>query len=117
MGIKISVKTKIRCNGQEYDSVEAMPPELRRAYEEAMAQLKETGGSPPPGEKKLIVNRQVCNSLDELPPEIRQTCQEALGTAPGGSDAGGMGVGVRVVLVAATVALLAAFLTWMIVHH
>ena len=39
MPIKVNVKTRIRHNGQEYDSAEAMPPEARALYERALARL------------------------------------------------------------------------------
>ena len=35
MTTNISVKTKIRVNGQDYGSVNDMPPEVRQAYERA----------------------------------------------------------------------------------
>src|SRR5437762_2550192 len=35
--MKIDVKTKIKYKGQEYSSVEELPPEVRAAYEKAMA--------------------------------------------------------------------------------
>jgi hypothetical protein len=89
--------TKITINGQQYDSPDAMPPEVRRMYEEAMKAL---AGGPSGGSTqvftgqagqlggKLVVNRVVTvnnrtyRSVDELPPGLRQQVEAALsGTA------------------------------------
>ena len=35
--MNISLKTKIRYNGQEYTSPDALPPEIRAVYERALA--------------------------------------------------------------------------------
>jgi 8-oxo-dGTP diphosphatase len=57
MPLKVTVKTKIRFNGQEYTRVEDMPPQVRQAYERAMATLPKGGAeaSTRPG-TKLIFN-------------------------------------------------------------
>ena len=43
MAIKFTFKTKtnIRFNGQDYSSVDQMPPDVRQAYEKVMAGLKD----------------------------------------------------------------------------
>ena len=38
------VSLKIVFNGAEYDSVEAMPPDVRAQYNEVLESLKKTGG-------------------------------------------------------------------------
>ena len=35
--MNITLKTKIRCNGKEYSSVDELPPEIRSLYERAIA--------------------------------------------------------------------------------
>ena len=72
--------TKITVNGQHYDSIDQMPPDVREIYSKAMAALRE------PGTQNLssfitkgIVSRTVKESItyngreyksfDELPPE------------------------------------------------
>ncbi len=39
---------EIVVNGKKYDSVDAMPPDVRRAYEQAVARLAHTGGATQP---------------------------------------------------------------------
>src|SRR5258706_2991223 len=89
--------TKITINGQEYDSPEAMPPDVRTTYEEAMrtagsalASAKNDGktqvftGHAGPFGASVIVNRTIVvndrkyGSVDELPPEMRQLYENAL---------------------------------------
>jgi hypothetical protein len=93
--------TRITVNGQQYDSPEAMPPDVRRMYEEAMRAwgASRAGGSGggtqvftgqvDPLGSGLVVNRIVTvndrtyGSVDELPPEVRKVYEDALaGTSP-----------------------------------
>ena len=93
---------KITINGQQYDSPEAMPPDVRRLYEEAMRTLGpslasgQSGGSTQvfTGQtgrigasvvvnKVITVNNRTYGSVDELPPDVRQLYEDALkGSAP-----------------------------------
>jgi hypothetical protein len=70
--MKINVKTKITYNGQEYSSVEELPPEVRAAYEKAMAK---GGGSV---STKIVFNGQQYASLDQMPTAERQLYEDAL---------------------------------------
>jgi|SRR6185369_3122665 len=94
--------TRITINGQQYDSPEAMPPDVRRTYEGALRTLGPTlaggksGGSTQvfTGQAgdvgaNVVVNRIVTvndrayGSLHELPPEVRKQFEHALeGVAP-----------------------------------
>ena len=94
-------KTRITINGQEYESPEAMPPDVRQRYEEAMRLVgpslanAQSGGSTqvvtsrlgPLGanvDPNLIVNKVVTvndrthGSVNELPPEVRKEYEDAL---------------------------------------
>ena len=93
---------KITINGQQYDSPEAMPPDVRRLYEEAMRTLGpslasgQSGGSTQAftGQtgrigasvvvnRIITVNNRTYGSVDELPPEVRQLYDDAIkGAAP-----------------------------------
>jgi hypothetical protein len=94
---------RITINGQQYDSPEAMPPDVRRMYEEAMRAVgpsmasEQSGGSTQvftgrAGQrmgasvvvnKIITVNDRTYGSVDELPPDLRKLYQEALkGAAP-----------------------------------
>jgi len=89
--------TKITVNGQHYDSPEAMPPDVRRMYEDALravgpslakagsggntqvftGRAGDLGGSVIVN-RTVTVNNQTYGSLDELPPEVRQQFEAAL---------------------------------------
>ena len=70
--MKVNVKTKIKYKGQEYSSVEELPPEVRAAYEKAMA----TGGAS--FSTKIVFNGQEYASLDQMPAAQRQLYEIAL---------------------------------------
>ena len=70
--MKINVKTKIKYKGQEYSSVEELPPEARAAYEKAIA----TGGASV--STKIVFNGQEYASLDLMPAPERQLYEDAL---------------------------------------
>lgn len=85
--------TKIVIDGREYGSLEELPPEARRIYEQTMAHLKQARPgdapavtehlSPAPGvevsrteygpvlSEKIIFNGREYASTEELPPEVR----------------------------------------------
>lgn len=89
--------TKITVNGQHYDSVEAMPPDVRRTYDEAMRTLAASQANAPGGgttqvftrkagdvgacvvvNRTVVVNNRTYGSLDELPPEVRQQLEDIM---------------------------------------
>jgi len=82
---------KIIFNGQEYDSPEAMPAEVRQLYQMAAGLLADRdqngvpdifeGGEAAPTtvvqSTQFIVDGKVYTSLDELPAEARQKYEQA----------------------------------------
>jgi hypothetical protein len=70
--MKINVKTTIKYKGQEYSSVEELPPEVRAVYEKAMA----TGGASV--RTKIVFNGQEYASVDQMPAAVLQLYQDAL---------------------------------------
>jgi hypothetical protein len=91
---------KITINGQHYDSLEAMPPDVRRTYEEAMRALGPalasgqgagstqvlTGQAGGLGGSLIVnrtttVNNRTYGSVDDVPPEVRQQYEAALKAA------------------------------------
>ncbi len=71
---------RINFNGQEYNSPDEMPPQVRQLYERAIASLSQsqqgTLSSPKINIKvktnlRFKYNGQIYNSLDELPPDVR----------------------------------------------
>jgi len=70
--MKVNIKTKIKYNGQEYSSVEELPPEARSAYEKAMA----TGSASL--SKKIVFNGQEYASLEQMPAAQRRLYEDAV---------------------------------------
>ena|SRR5436190_10667446 len=70
--MKVNIKTKIKYNGQEYSSVEELPPEARAAYEKAMA----AGGTSV--STKIVFNRQEYASPEQMLPAERQLYEDAI---------------------------------------
>ena len=88
--------TKITVNGVSYDSVETMPAEARRMYEQALARLPdlarlenqsatemiERGGALVRQRtivrKKFIVNGREYDDLDAMPPDDRQAYDKSM---------------------------------------
>jgi hypothetical protein len=85
---------KIIFNGQEYESVEAMPAEVRQLYEMAnqMFADQDQDGVPDLFEKlpgsastvvthstQFVVDGQVYSNVDELPPEARRKYEQTMG--------------------------------------
>jgi hypothetical protein len=71
---------KITFNGQEYNSPDEMPPQVRQLYERAITSLeqKQPGAASSPKlnikvttNLRFKYNGQVYNSLDELPADVR----------------------------------------------
>lgn len=87
MGVKMTVRTRFKVNGKEYGSLEELPPDIRDAYEKAMATQ---GGSPlavgVSGAGKISFNGREYASLDEMPLEERRVFEGAMAAverAPG----------------------------------
>jgi hypothetical protein len=87
-------RTKITINGQSYESVDQMPPEVRKQYETAMSMLADRDGNGIPdvlegkgeGPKALAsVTRVVVNgktfSAGEVPEQLRREATKLLGDA------------------------------------
>jgi hypothetical protein len=100
------MSSKITVNGVEYGSLEAMPPEARKLYEQAMAQMPELvdrngDGVPDVAQgkggpiqlrttvrKRFVVNGVTYDDESALPPAVRQAFEKAMSAA----NAGGSGV-------------------------
>jgi hypothetical protein len=92
---------RISFNGQEYDSVEAMPPEVRQLFQMAAGLLGDANNNGVPdilegaasgvtstvsSATQIVADGKVYSSVDELPPEARQRFQEAMGRLGAGAD-------------------------------
>lgn len=96
------IHNRITINGQHYDSPEAMPPDVRRMYEQAMRAMALSSASGQPGGStqvftgqagdfgaSMVVNRVIAvndrtyGSVDELPPEMRKLYEDPARSASG----------------------------------
>lgn len=79
-------------DGQTYNNVSEMPPEVRARYEQAMRSLGDedrdgmpdvfTAAAPAPvmsSGMKFVVDGREYNSIDDLPPEARAKYEQAMG--------------------------------------
>ena len=75
--MNITLKTKIQVNGQQYDSPDALPPEIRAAYEQALA-----GGAVPATNRNVktfvSINGQRFSSADEIPAAEKKVYDDAM---------------------------------------
>lgn len=75
---------RIRFNGVEYESVEAMPPDVREAFQSlvnawpgGVADLLQGKGRPQP-QNTYVVGGQSYPSVEALPPEVRRAVEQVL---------------------------------------
>ena len=92
MTTNISVKTKIRVNGQDYASVDDMPPDIRQAYTRALGTMAGTkhGGlldtfgkgiradAQMVSNAKVIFNGQEYGSVEQMPANVRRLYQAVI---------------------------------------
>ena len=69
--VSITLKTKIRYNGQEYASPADLPPDVRVAYEKAL----HDGGV----KKKFVFNGEQFASEEAMPADVRKLCDDVMG--------------------------------------
>lgn len=104
------VSLKIVFNGAEYDSVEAMPPDVRAQYEQVLETLKQTGGDEVLSAlqrassggatfkatyRQIVVDGKKYGSVDEMPADVRRTYEQAVGHLGAGAGPGGPPTSVR----------------------
>ena len=80
------METRIFFNGQQYDSPEAMPPDVRAAYQKVLAQLADTDKNGIPDvlegnrtarnvigvrHSSISINGREYKNLDDMPPPVR----------------------------------------------
>ncbi len=69
--MSITLKGKIRYNGQEYSSPADLPPDVRQAYEKALHEGAVIS-------KKFVVNGQSFTNENQMPADIRKLCDDAM---------------------------------------
>ncbi len=69
--VSITLKSKIRYNGQEYSSPAELPPEVRMAYEKALH-----GGVM---KTKFVINGEQFANEEAMPADVRKLCDDVMG--------------------------------------
>jgi len=75
--VSITLKSKIRYNGQEYSSPAELPPEVRAAYEKAVR--GRTAGYDGAVKKRFVFNGEQFANEDAMPADIRKLCDDVMG--------------------------------------
>ena len=69
--MNFSLNTKIRYNGQEYSSIEELPPEARAAYERTMA-IPGNLVVKPGITARLVINGKTISSVGDMSPTVKK---------------------------------------------
>ena len=87
MNVNVNVKRKFKVNGKEYNSIEEMPPDIRNAFEKAIASKVGKGQpvSPTTMQTKIIFNGTEYQSIDAMPQDVRQLYEKVLKAAETGN--------------------------------
>ena len=86
MNVNVNVKRKFKINGKEYGSIEEMPPDIRNAFEKAMASQAGPGQQANSAmmQTKIIFNGTEYQSIDAMPQDVRQLYEKVLKAAETG---------------------------------
>jgi len=68
--VSVTIKSKIRYNGQEYASPAELPPEIRAAYERALREV--------PTRINFVLNGEHFAQA-EMPANVRRLCDDVMG--------------------------------------
>ena len=93
---------KIVFNGQEYPSLEAMPPEARKAYQQVMGMFADKDGNGVPDvfegrgsdaavieQSSIVVNGKAYPGVEAMPDDVRRIYEQTMGAlAKSGGAAG-----------------------------
>jgi hypothetical protein len=68
--VGVTIKSKIRYNGQEYSSLAALPPEVRAAYERALHDRSV--------KKRFVIDGSQLTSEESMSADLRNLCDDAM---------------------------------------
>ena len=71
LAVSITLKTKIRYNGQEYSSPADLPPDVRLAYEKALREV--------PLKTKFVINGEQFANESGMPADVRKLYDDVMG--------------------------------------
>ena len=88
MKINFDVKRTYKMNGKEYNSLEEMPDDIRKAFEKAVPPSSAPAqGIPSQAQRTTIIfNEREYDSIDAMPREIRQLYEKVLEAAATGAE-------------------------------
>lgn len=89
MNVNINVKKIFKVNGKEYNSIEKMPPDIRNAFEKAMAGQADTV-LPSLTQTKIIFNGIEYKIIDDMPSDVRQLYEKAINAIQSGDIQAGI---------------------------
>jgi hypothetical protein len=68
--VSITLKSKIRYNGQEYSSPAQLPPEIQMAYEKALHEKAV--------KMNFVINGEKFGNEAEMPADVRKLCDDVM---------------------------------------
>lgn len=87
MGININIERKFEVKGKVYSSIEEMPPDIRAAFEKAMA--SQVGQEPKinfaTGQTKIVFNNVEYENIDAMPQDTRRLYEKIMKAAGSGA--------------------------------
>jgi len=69
--VSITLKTKIRYNGQEYSSPADLPPDVRLAYEKALREV--------PLKTKFVISGEQFTNETAMPADVQKLYEDVMG--------------------------------------
>ena len=75
--MSVTIKSKIRYNGQEYSSPAELPPEVRAAYEKAVR--GRPAGFAGAIKKKFVINGEEFANEESMPADVRKLYDDVMG--------------------------------------
>jgi hypothetical protein len=96
MTTSIKITRTITANGKEYHSLDELPPEIRAAYEQALA-----SGPTHVTFQRITVNGKEYANLDFVPPELRSLISDATAESKRASTSTAVAVVIGLLLIVA----------------
>jgi len=86
MGIQVKLRWNVKINGKEYHSAEEVPPELRDAYEKALAAAPLAVGGHGGGDRtgRITFNGREFAGIQEMPADVRRSYEAVLSALKSG---------------------------------
>lgn len=76
--MQVSFNSKIRYKGQEYESIDEVPSEIRAPLDKALARVCSDPHAMPGLKSRIVINGRAFSSSAELPPEYRRLIDDSL---------------------------------------